>query len=146
MGLLAGSRLLYAMGERNELPAFFASTHHRFRTPVASLIVKTVFIFVLTVQSSFISAVAIATITRLLVYATTCLALPIFAAAAATSLRLDSRRRLGIAAAVLSMVLISVASDKRRFCKGGYFFSCVARHRTDHFRPDEIVWTRTVYW
>jgi amino acid transporter len=35
-------------------------------------------IFVLTIQSSFFSAVTIATITRLLVYATTCLAVPIF--------------------------------------------------------------------
>jgi amino acid transporter len=59
----------------------------------------------LTIQSSFITAVAIATITRLLVYATTCASLPVF------------RRRnntpeaafvapFGIAASVLSLLLI----------------------------------------
>jgi amino acid transporter len=60
---------------------------------------------VLTIQSSFITALTISTITRLLIYATTCLALPIF------------RRRndvpeaafkapFGIAAAVISLLLI----------------------------------------
>jgi basic amino acid/polyamine antiporter, APA family len=60
---------------------------------------------ILTIQSSFLTAVAIATIARLLFYATTCLALPIF------------RRRndltkapfsipFGVAAAILSIGLI----------------------------------------
>jgi len=118
VGLLAGSRLLFAMGERNELPAIFARTHARFKTPTVALIVKTACIFVLTVQSSFISAVAIATITRLLVYATTCVALPIF------------RRRqekpeplfkvpLGIAASALSCVLILWLLTSIDFAKEG---------------------------
>ena len=118
VGLLAGSRLLYAMGERNELPAIFASTHQRFRTPVASLIVKTVFIFVLTVQSSFISAVAIATITRLLVYATTCLALPIFRSRGDVP-EARFKAPLGMAAAVLSMVLIAWLLTSVDFAKEG---------------------------
>ena len=118
VGLLAGSRLLYAMGERNELPAFFASTHHRFRTPVVSLIVKTVFIFVLTVQSSFISAVVIATITRLLVYATTCLALPILRRRGDVP-EARFKAPLGMAAAVLSMVLIAWLLTSVDFAKEG---------------------------
>lgn len=119
VGLLAGSRLLYAMGERNELPAFLASTHQRFRTPVVSLIVKTVFIFVMTVQSSFISAVAIATITRLLVYATTCLALPILRRRSGDVAEARFKAPLGILAAVLSMVLIMWLLTSVDFAKEG---------------------------
>lgn len=118
VGLLAGSRLLFAMGERNELPAIFAKTHHRFRTPVVSLIVKSTCIFILTVQSSFISAVAIATITRLLVYATTCVALPILRRRNDVP---EARFRvpLGISAAVLSFVLIGWLLTSVDFAKEG---------------------------
>jgi len=105
VGVLSSTRLLFAMSEQRELPAVLGKTHERFKTPYVSIILTAIVIFVLTVQSSFITAVAIATITRLLVYATTCLALPIF------------RRRsdipparfsnpLGILAAVLSLGLI----------------------------------------
>jgi basic amino acid/polyamine antiporter, APA family len=62
-------------------------------------------IFVFTIQTSFISALTIATITRLLVYAVTCASLPVFRA------RKDAppagfRAPLGIVAAVLSLLLI----------------------------------------
>lgn len=78
VGLLGGTRLLFSMGEQRDLPAPLALTHEKFRTPYVSIIFTTIVIFILTVQSSFLTAVAIATITRLIVYATTCLALPVF--------------------------------------------------------------------
>lgn len=106
------------MGERNELPAIFARTHSRFKTPTIALVVKTACIFILTVQSSFISAVAIATITRLIVYATTCVALPIFRR------RHDTHEPLfkvpfGVAASVLSCVLIVWLLTSIDFAKEG---------------------------
>jgi amino acid transporter len=105
VGLMAGARLLFSLGEHRDLPVSLAATHPRFRTPHISIAVTTLAILVLTIQSSFLSAVAIATITRLIVYATTCFALIIF------------RRRknvpdamftapFGVVAAVLSLVLI----------------------------------------
>ncbi len=105
VGLLGGTRLLYAMSEQNEFPAIVGKTHKKFKTPYVSILITGAVIFFLTVYSSFITAVAIATITRLLVYATTCLALPLF------------RRRsdvpeakftapMGILAAVFSLGLI----------------------------------------
>lgn len=105
VGLLGGTRLLFAMAEQGNMPAFFAGTHRKFKTPIPAIVVTGTVIFVLTVQSTFVTALAIATITRLLVYATTCLSLPIF------------RRRsdvpeakftapLGILAAILSIALI----------------------------------------
>jgi amino acid transporter len=77
-GFLTASRLPFAMAEENQLPQILAKTHEKFKTPYISIIITALPILVLTIQSSFISAVAIATITRLLVYATTCASLPIF--------------------------------------------------------------------
>jgi APA family basic amino acid/polyamine antiporter len=87
VGVLSSTRMLYAMSEQRDLPGVFAKTHPKFKTPIVAILVTAVVILVLTIQSSFLTAVAIATITRLLVYATTCLALPIL------------RRRQGLPAA-----------------------------------------------
>jgi len=106
------------MAEQRDLPAVLDRTHARFKTPYVSILLTSVVILVLTIQSSFLTAVAIATITRLLVYATTCLALPIF------------RRRkdmpaapfavpFGIAAAVLSIALIVWLLTNVDFAKEG---------------------------
>lgn len=118
VGVLSATRLLFGMSEQRELPAVLARTHPRFKTPYVSILLTAVVIFVLTVQSSFVTALTIATITRLIVYATTCLALPAF------------RRRndlpaapfnapLGIAAAVLSLALIVWLLTNVDFAKEG---------------------------
>ncbi len=104
-GFLAASRIPFAMAEQKELPQILARTHEKFKTPYVSLLVTAVVILVFTLQTSFYAALTIATITRLLVYATTCAALPVF------------RRRndvpeakfiapFGIFAAILSLILI----------------------------------------
>lgn len=118
VGVLSATRLLFGMSEQRELPPILARTHRRFKTPYISILLTAVVIFILTVQSSFITALTIATITRLIVYATTCLALPVF------------RRRsdlpaapfnapLGIAAAVLSLALIVWLLTNVDFAKEG---------------------------
>lgn len=78
VGILGGTRLLFAMSDNRDLPALLSRTHTKFRTPYFAIVFTTAVTLVLTVQSSFLTALAIATITRLLVYATTCLALPVF--------------------------------------------------------------------
>ena len=77
-GFLAASRIPFAMAEQNELPALIGVTHTRFKTPYISLLLTAAAMLWLTIQSSFISALTIATITRLIVYATTCASLPVF--------------------------------------------------------------------
>ena len=104
-GFLASSRIPFAMAEQNELPAILARTHEKYHTPVVSIILTGVAILALTIFTSFLTAVTIATTTRLLVYATTCLALPLF------RLRTDVpparfTAPLGIFAAVFSLGLI----------------------------------------
>ena len=103
-GFLPASRIPFAMAEQKELPRILSATHSKFQTPYVSLFLTSIVMLVFTVQSSFVSALTIATITRLLVYATTCASLPVF------------RRRsdvpqaafiapFGIVAAIFSLIL-----------------------------------------
>lgn len=103
-GFLTASRMPYAMAEQQELPQILAKTHEKFKTPYVSLLITAIAIIILTIQSSFISALTISTITRLIVYATTCAALPIF------RYKKDAPKAeflvpFGIVAAVLSLIL-----------------------------------------
>lgn len=117
-GFLAASRLPFAMAEQKELPQAVGRIHERFKTPYISILITAIVILVLTVYSSFFTAVTIATVTRLLVYVTTSLALPVF------------RRRddipparfstpLGILAAILSLGLIAWLLTGVDFAKEG---------------------------
>jgi len=76
-GFLAASRIPFAMAEQKEVPKIIGATHEKFKTPYISLLLTAIAMLVLTIQSSFISALTISTITRLLVYATTCASLPV---------------------------------------------------------------------
>lgn len=104
-GLLSATRTLFGMSEQRDLPRIFDRTHPKFKTPYVSIIVTAVVMLILTIQSSFLTAVAIATIARLLFYVTTCLALPIFRR------RSDMPKApfsvpFGVVAAILSIALI----------------------------------------
>ncbi len=118
VGLLGGSRIVYAMGEQNELPPVISKTHDKFKTPYVSILLNAAIIFVLTVQSSFLGALAIATITRLMIYATTCLSLVVFRkredAPAAKFLA-----PFGLAASIISIALIVWLLTNVDFTKEG---------------------------
>ena len=77
-GFLTASRIPFAMAEHGELPQVLAKTHDKFKTPFVSLFLTSIVIFIFTLQTSFIAALTISTITRLIVYSTTCAALPVF--------------------------------------------------------------------
>ncbi len=118
VGVLSSTRMLFAMSEQRDLPAVFEKTHSKFKTPYVAIIATAIVILILTIQSSFLTAVAIATITRLIVYATTCLALPIFRG------RKDIPPApfsvpLGIGAALLSIALIVWLLTRVDFAKEG---------------------------
>lgn len=74
-GLLTGSRIPFAMAEQRDIPAVFAKLHERFRTPVISILFTSAVILLLTLQSSFVTALTISTLSRLIGYAGTCAAL-----------------------------------------------------------------------
>jgi amino acid transporter len=117
-GFLTASRMPFAMAEQQELPQILGVTHRRFKTPYVSVLVTAGVTLIFAVQSSFISALTISTITRLLVYAATCASLPVFRA------RKDAppaafRAPGGIAAAILSLVLTAWLLTNVDFRKEG---------------------------
>lgn len=75
--VLAAPRLLYGMAEQGQLPTVFARTHPRFRTPWFAIVLTAACMLGLTLSGSFLAAVAMSTITRLLAYAATCVAVPV---------------------------------------------------------------------
>jgi len=78
--LLSGSRLPFAMAEQKQLPAFIGTIHARFCTPYISILLTAALMLFLTLKSSFVAALTISTIARLITYGATCLALPVFRA------------------------------------------------------------------
>ena len=76
--LLSGSRLPFAMAEQKQLPAFIGSIHRRFFTPYVAILITAALMLFLTLKSSFVEALTISTIARLVTYGATCLALPVF--------------------------------------------------------------------
>jgi amino acid transporter len=104
--ILSASRIPFAMAEQKDVPQLFAATSARFKTPYISLFLTAIIILIFTVQTSFLAALTISTITRLMVYATTCAALPV--------LRFKSNAPearfhvpFGMFAAVASLILIA---------------------------------------
>ncbi len=104
-GFLAASRIPFAMAEQNELPQIIGATHRKFNTPYISILLTSVVIFVFTLQTSFYAALTISTITRLLVYATTCAALPVFRNRK-NAPEAEFIAPFGILATILSLLLI----------------------------------------
>jgi len=103
-GFLTASRVPFAMAEQGELPAVLGRTHEKYKTPFVSLFLTAAVMLVLTVQSSFLTALTISTITRLIVYATTCAALPVFRRRT-NAPKAEFLVPLGIGASVLSLIL-----------------------------------------
>jgi len=73
----ATPRLLFAMSENGQLPRLLSSTHPRFRTPAPAIVLTVSMALLLALFSTFLSALTISTIVRLLAYASTCAALPL---------------------------------------------------------------------
>lgn len=76
--LLSGSRLPFAMAEQRQLPKLIGSIHKRFFTPYIAILITAALMLFLTLKSSFVQALTISTLARLVTYAATCLALPLF--------------------------------------------------------------------
>ncbi len=75
--MLSASRVIFAMGERRDLPAALATIHPRFRTPAAAVLLTSAIMLVLTLSGTFMSLVTVSTLARLGAYLITCSALPV---------------------------------------------------------------------
>jgi len=104
--LLGGSRIPFAMSEQHHLPAFMGTLHKRFATPYISILLTSIVMLVLTMQTSFLAALTVSTLARLVTYAATCAALPLFRRrhnAPPAAFRIPG----GSVIAVLSLILIA---------------------------------------
>ena len=89
--LLSGSRVPFAIAEQKQLPAFLANVHRRFFTPHVAVVITAALMLLLTLRSSFVAALTISAIARLITYAVTCAALPVL------------RRKASVPAAVFNV-------------------------------------------
>jgi APA family basic amino acid/polyamine antiporter len=70
------SRLPYAMAEAGQLPRALAAIHPRYRTPHAAVVFSAALVLGLTLSSQFVYLLTVSTISRLLVFAATCISMP----------------------------------------------------------------------
>jgi amino acid transporter len=75
--LLGCTRLPYALAEQGQAPSAFLATHRRFRTPWFSIALSSVVTLIVTLSNTFMSALTISTIAKLLVYVAVCAAVPV---------------------------------------------------------------------
>ena len=93
------------MAEQKQLPEFIGSVHRKFFTPYVAILITAALMLFLTLKSSFVAALTISTIARLVTYGATCLSLPVFRARRETP---EAAFRLpgGTVVAILSLLLI----------------------------------------
>jgi APA family basic amino acid/polyamine antiporter len=107
--LLSASRVPFAMAVRGELPSFLTAIHKRFHTPHVAIILTATVMGALTLSGTFLYAVTISTIARLIIYATTCSALPVLrrrATAPAAAFRAPAGLPLSVAVLALATWLL----------------------------------------
>ena len=73
--MLFTTRIPFAMAEQGQLPAIVGRIHPRFRTPHVAIILSALVLLVVTLFNSFISALTISAIVRLLLYVVTAICL-----------------------------------------------------------------------
>jgi basic amino acid/polyamine antiporter, APA family len=108
--LLSASRIPFAMGVRGELPQLLSDTHPRFHTPHYAIVFTGAVMLALTLSGTFIYAVTVSTLARLIIYITTCVALPVLrrkADAPVALLRIPGGVAIAVAAILLAAWLLS---------------------------------------
>jgi amino acid transporter len=106
--LFATPRLLFAMSEKGQLPRVLGSTHDRFNTPAAAIVLTALASIGLALLSTFISALTISTVVRLMAYTVTCASLPLLRRReGAAPFSVPGGNVVAVAAVVLSLWLLS---------------------------------------
>jgi len=75
--MLAGPRITFALGEKRQLPSFFAHVHARFRTPDVSILIYTGVAMALAYSGTFAELATLSAVARIVFYMATCAAVPI---------------------------------------------------------------------
>jgi APA family basic amino acid/polyamine antiporter len=83
--ILVGPRILYALGEKGQLPVALARVHPRYHTPYVSVIVFALVTWAAALYGNFAQLVAVSAMARLLFSLSTCLAVPVLRRKMATA-------------------------------------------------------------
>ena len=67
--VLSGSRMLFALAEQGQLPAFFSRIHARYRTPSNAILFTSAVALILALTGSFAQIAVVSALARLLMYA-----------------------------------------------------------------------------
>jgi len=102
--VLSGSRIPFAIAEQQQLPSFIGSIHRRFATPYVAILITAAVMLLLTLNSSFVAALTISAIARLVTYGATCLALPVLRRRRDTA-PASFRLHYGTVVAILALLL-----------------------------------------
>jgi amino acid transporter len=108
--LLSASRIPFAMGQNGELPRFLGATNARFHTPHWAILCTAAVMLGLALSGTFIYALTISTLARLMIYITTCAALPVLRrkeGAPQAWLRVPGGLAIAVAAILLGVWLLS---------------------------------------
>ena len=70
--VLSGSRMLFALAEHGELPAFFGRIHARFRTPANAILFTSAIALALALTGSFAKLAVVSALARLVTYTGAC--------------------------------------------------------------------------
>jgi APA family basic amino acid/polyamine antiporter len=114
-GFLATSRLPFAFAEQGDVPAVLARVHARFRTPHVAIVASAIVVWLATVASSFLSAITLATSTRMVVYIAGCVALIVLRRRADVSpagFVAPLGPAVAVLASVLSLALLATATSR----------------------------------
>jgi amino acid transporter len=107
--MLASPRILMAMAEGEQLPAALGRVHPRFRTPYVAIAVNAVIVLTLTLATTFVSALTISVLIRVLTYLATCVALPVLRRRSATAegaFRLPGGDAIAVVASLVCIALL----------------------------------------
>src|SRR5262249_1268110 len=108
-----GTRLIFSMADHAQLPAPLAAVHTRLHTPVFAILVTAAIALALAVSGSFIYIVKITLISRISVYALTCVLLPIFRRRGDTpsaTFKLPGGDAIAILCAIVCVLLLANSS------------------------------------
>jgi APA family basic amino acid/polyamine antiporter len=114
-GFLATSRLPFALAEQGDMPAVLSRLHPRFRTPHVAIISSAAVVWLATAASSFLSAITLATSTRVVVYIAGCMALIVLRRRAdvpPAGFTAPFGRTIAVLASMLSLALLTNASAR----------------------------------